>query len=516
MLVSNSTKAYASSVNNAVSPIYHMLNYEITRKPAQLGSCMKHIGEIHTRLKAFKENRVSQTLPGRSNPSRLPFYFVRLDVQSSFDTIPQAKLIDLVQKIVPEERYYVSNHWEVRPSNEFSGMWPSHMSLSRQSKGRRKWVGNANPGTKPESLGETIANGGGSRRRNTVFVGTAKQIPHDTKGLLGLLADHLQDNVVKFRGKYFRQRNGIPQGSVLSTLLCNLFYAEMERDILGFLDSDDALLVRLIDDFLLVTSDSTLALKFLTAMIKGQPEYGVTVNPSKSLVNFAAAVEGTHVPRLVDTSLFPYCGVLIDTRTLEVHKDHDKILEGGDTAAATLSNSLTVESSKTPGRSLHQKTLESFKMVMHPMYLDTKHNSLTVVLSNLYANFITTAMKMYRYMRALRGRNHPTPEVVIRIIGNLTELASRIVELRRDPEQPSGSTADLSSSTTSVIHRSQLAYLAAAAFRYVFGRKQTRYGAVLLWLDQVYKENRLKAGGRSTRLAQVIRKGNLLYGSWRF
>ncbi|KAK1143635.1 Telomerase reverse transcriptase [Aspergillus melleus] len=494
-------------INKTIAPVYSMLNYELTRKTAQFGSCMNCVGDIHARLKAFKEKWATHT-----NSGRPPFYFVKLDIQASYDTIPQQKLIPLVENLVSEEKYHISNHREVSAADEFSSMWPS--DGSRQSKGRPKSAGRAGPATETQPLVETLANGGVSKRRNTVFVSSQTQKDYSAEDLLDLLDEHLQNNLVKFGRKYFRQRKGIPQGSRVSSLLCNLFYGQMERDVLGFLDPHEALLLRLVDDFLLITSNSTLAMKFLTVMVKGQPEYGVTVNPSKSLVNFAAAVEGTHIPRLIDTSLFPYCGTLIDVRTLEVHKDHDKLLEVGDTTAAALSNSLTIASSKTPGRALHQKMLTSFKALMHPMYLDTNHNSLTVVLSNIYTNFLTTAMKMYRYMRALRGRSHPTPAVVIRIIGDLTELAWRLVQTKR---QPSGSTSDTSSSTTTCIaSHSQLEYLSAAAFRHVFGRKQTRYQAILNWLDRVYKANRLKADGKSARLAQVVRKGNLLYGGWRY
>lgn len=501
----NGRQGWTKTVNSTVEPIYNMLNYELAQEPTRLGSCIRSVEEIRPRLKAFKEQLAFQAFPNQTSASRQPFYFVKLDIQSSFDNLPQDRLIRLVKSLVSEDVYLFTKHCELRTPDEFSGMWPSHASLPRSARG---FVGKAGPAAKPHSLMETIASGGVSRRRNTVFVGTKTRFNRTTRDLLSLLEQHLQDTLVKFGNKYFRQRKGVAQGSILSNLLCNLLYAEMERDVLGFLDADNALLLRLVDDFLLITTDSTLASRFLTTMVKGQPEYGITVNPAKSLVNFPAVVGGTHVPRLVDTSLFPYCGALIDVRTLEFQKDHDRMLEAGaGTAAASLSDSLTVDSSKSPGRMLHQKILKSFKGQMSPMYVDTTHNSLTVVLSNLHANFITTAMKMYRYMRTLRGRSHPTPDVVVRVIGDLTELAHRLVQTKRDSKQQS---------TACMVHKSQLKYLAAAAFRHVFSRKQTRYGAVLSWLDQMYKANRPKTDGKSVRLAQVVRKGNLLYRSWRF
>jgi telomerase reverse transcriptase len=148
---------------------------------------------------------------------------------------------------------------------------------------------------------------------------------------------------------------------------------------------------------------------------------------------------------------------------------------------------------------------------MHPMYLDTKHNSLNVVLWNLYANLVTSAMKMYRYMKALPHRAHPTPDVVIRVIQDLIELAHRMMRARRELKS-----RDTCSPYMCLVQQQQVQYLAAAAFRFVLGRKQTKYAKVLHWLEQVWKAARPQSDGKAARLAQVVRNGNSVFASWRF
>jgi len=49
--------------------------------------------------------------------------------------------------------------------------------------------------------------------------------------LQATLFEHLHRNVVRLGRTFYLQRTGIPQGSVLSTLLCCLFYAHMVRHI---------------------------------------------------------------------------------------------------------------------------------------------------------------------------------------------------------------------------------------------------------------------------------------------
>jgi telomerase reverse transcriptase len=470
-----------------------MLNYERGRRNDLLGSSMFSVGDMHSRLKKFKESLMS-----RDWDQRKRLYFVKLDIQSCFDTIPQAKIVRLVEKLVSEENYHWMKYVEMRLANEFDNMWPL-----RKPQQRRTWskylqrVGSVG---KPEHLTDAITNGSVVGRRNTVLVDTIAQKEYNGEGLLDILNEHIRNNLVKIGKKYFRQRKGIPQGSVLSSLLCSLLYAEMERNVLGFLQTDDALLLRLLDDFLLITLDSSLAMDFLQVMVRGQPDYGISVNPAKSLVNFAAVVDGAQIPRLVGTPLFPYCGSLIDTRTLEIFRDQDRMLEGADSAGVALSDSLSIDSTRTPGRSFYRKVLASIKQSMHPMYLDSAHNSLPAVLLNVYKSFVTAAMKMYRYTRSLPGRARPRPEVVVRTIHDATQLGYRLIRGRHG--------------LCRVTHP-QLQYLGGAAFQFVLGRKQTQYAGVLRWLDGTLAEAR-RSVGNSALLAQAVQRGNRTYKEWRF
>lgn len=113
-------------------------------------------------------------------------------------------------------------------------------------------------------------------------------------------------------------------------------------------------LMRLIDDFLLITPDLDKAQTFLTwdtfcgwffvsfALIPslseswtillcdcrtlqgGVAEYGCFVNPQKVAVNFPLADGCPDVQVLPSRSLFPWCGLLVDTSTLDVYTDYSR------------------------------------------------------------------------------------------------------------------------------------------------------------------------------------------------
>ncbi|EFY88706.1 telomerase reverse transcriptase, putative [Metarhizium acridum CQMa 102] len=96
--------------------------------------------------------------------------------------------------------------------------------------------------------------------------------------------------------------------------------ANLERKHLGFLLEPDCLLMRLIDDFLLITLDKNKAVRFVETMHHGVPEYGVEVSPGKTLVNFDMRIDGKPVCKAATTE-FPYCGTRINDRSLDITRD---------------------------------------------------------------------------------------------------------------------------------------------------------------------------------------------------
>ncbi|CEO58739.1 hypothetical protein PMG11_03444 [Penicillium brasilianum] len=490
----NNKTYLGASVNSNLAPIYNMLSYERERCPKKLGSSLMSVGDMHSRLKEFK-NQLSRNTSVSAGPKagHLPqLFFVKLDIQACFDTIPQKQLLRHVEQLVSEQVYHITRYVAMNPG--------------LHGKAKRRFLGRAAPPTKQQHFPD-LAAGGTSGAANTVYVDTIKQKEHDADELLCLLEEHVSNNLVKIGKNYFRQRNGIPQGSVLSSLLCNFFYAQLEQQVLNFIQPEDSLLLRLVDDFLLITTDVNQATQFLQVMHRGQPAYGVSVNPTKSMVNFTTSVDGIYIPRLEGTSLFAYCGCLIDTHTLEIHKDQDRMLEGGASAAATLSSMLTVETSRHPGCSFHRKMLSLLRPQLHSMYLDADHNTRDVVLSNLYTGFITAAMKMYRYMRSLRRRAHPKHPIIIQTINDLIQQTANIIQSRR---------ASRPAPLTCFVQLSHLQFLASAAFRFVLRRKQTRYASVLQWLNSLWKASRPATDAEAVRLLRVMRKGDALFGAWRF
>jgi telomerase reverse transcriptase len=275
---------------------------------------MFSVGDIYTRIKSFK---------AKVGVEQRPFYFAKLDVQAAFDSIPQPAMVKLMQKVMSQSQYQMAKHVEVQPGDH---------AQSAESRARplRKWQTLAKTTKDQSTFAEMVEAQHALSKKSTVFIESVVRKSYDTRALTSLMETHVQENLVKIGKKFYRQRNGIPQGSILSSILCNYFYADLESTQLGFLLADeDCLLLRLIDDFLLVTTSRDKACHFVEIMYRGLPEYGVTVSKNKSLVNFDLTVGNDLVPRTGRGQGFPYCGLLIDCKSLDVIKNREKTTDPG-------------------------------------------------------------------------------------------------------------------------------------------------------------------------------------------
>ncbi|KAI7921925.1 telomerase reverse transcriptase [Pyricularia oryzae] len=458
-LAQGSKKTLGASINTILGPAHTMLKYEKTKDPSRLGSAIFSVGDIYSRLKAFKE---------RVGTSSRRFYFAKVDVKAAFDTIPQSAVLQLISDIPTHGQYNLIKHVEVERA---TGDPCAPGKLAKRWRSYARGIGDHV--TFMDVLATQIAR----NKNNAVYFESVFQKVHSTIDLMNLITSHIRQNLVRIGKKFYRQKNGIPQGSILSSLLCNYFYADLERKKLSFLQSDDCLLLRLIDDFLLITLDVSKAKQFVQVMHAGVPEYGVTVNPSKSLVNFDLACQEVKVPKPgPGRSIgFPYCGTLISCSSLDVSKDRR------DLAAP---RALTVDFSRHQGSNFQRKVLNAFKIQSHLMFFDSTHNSRRTVMANLFGALAETARKMWAYARAMPLGRRPRTHVVLQTVATLIDVAYALLASRSRRDRFPGYQCGIS--------KKLVKWLSLHAFRRVLAKRQAGYGQVLSWLDTEIRKLNVK------------------------
>lgn len=281
---------------------------------------MFSVGDMFPKLEAFKTSLRAQGLDNKQ------LYFAKVDVVSCFDTIPQQRLLSMADSLMSAQAYQTGKHVEISSLGALQRLDGQHVNPAPL----KRWVSHTAPAQDSESFSQLVQNKLVGTKSNTIFVNTNLTQQETKADLMHLLREHVERNLVKIGKRFYRQRTGIPQGSILSSILCNYFYAELERDVLGFALGSGCLLLRLLDDFLLITVSRQYAERFVRVMHRGHAEYGVQVKPTKSMTNFDVVTDdGVRIPKCNPGTDFLYCGICIDTTTLEVRKNTERSTRAG-------------------------------------------------------------------------------------------------------------------------------------------------------------------------------------------
>ena len=285
--------------------------------------------------------------------------------------------------------------------------------------------------------------------------------------LLKIVRQHLFQHAVRMPDESRRKRQrssesdllytqvrGIPQGSALSPLLCNLYYGHVERDTFGSgeemeslgLTDMSSLIVRVMDDYLMISTQKKAVVHFLQRAHTCFKPFGGGFNPSKTKVNFDATldVDGRDVllPRM-SGPVVTWCGFSINHTTLEISPSFSKLFGSG------------VEHSVTRGCNhagvAFRKALKGFiRPKFQAIILDSSINKFITVTKSIYSLFLTAAVRTDIYLR--KGANslrlsleNQNVAFVCACICDVVQYGARLVTLRNrqdsrkdSKQQPTG------------------------------------------------------------------------------
>ena len=350
--------AVVSNADCKLRDAFDILNY--FRSPRFMGSSVLGLNEVHDKLHDYKASNQG------------PFYLVKTDISNCFDSIPHDKLLQVLSEVI-DRTNFVINTFDVWTRSDVSG-----------KVGRRVYR-QASPASKPPACDELQSS---LRERFPRALITdrviSKHVSYDR--LMRSLRDHILQNYIRMDDTNYRQTLGIPQGSILSSLLCALFYGHLDSTCLGKFDIPGTLILRYTDDFLLVTDRKDVALDFITHILSGFPEYGVKFKLEKALTNFVDSCH--HLP--VCQSLFPWVGLLLDPH-LNVHSDCNRI------HGTRLSDTLTIH--RAPSTDLYAAFSLQMKRLLRPRL----HRLLRSSRANVMDTLLLLYMRAICYRRQLQG-----------------------------------------------------------------------------------------------------------------
>ena len=157
--------------------------------------------------------------------------------------------------------------------------------------------------------------------------------------------------------------------------------------------------MRLIDDFLYITTSLDAAKNFLRIMLQANEEFGFIVNPSKTKTIFSCELVP---PNCVKNRNLLWCGLVFDCRDFQVSPDYSRY--AGSHVDDTIT---TIGNMETPGVRLRRMLIQHLKPKCHLLLLDEQINTHTIVLKNMYKIVAFVAIKFHTYATSLSHRNNP-------------------------------------------------------------------------------------------------------------
>ncbi|GKY95108.1 hypothetical protein MPSEU_000474700 [Mayamaea pseudoterrestris] len=373
----------ACSTNQILSNVFSVLRDEYNRRQNLFGAGVDGLHYFYPRYRAF-----INTL--RSGMSCItPIYFVSVDIRQAYDSIDQNHLLSIVDKVLSQREYCIQRYDVFHP-------FPS---LGRVIKRSQRKVGTSS------SVDPLISRSFTKGFRQSVLIDSVNTCVAQKEHLSKQLFEHLRSHLVTIQGRYgdryLVQSIGIPQGSILSTILCNFFYGSYEQKTLpDFLTSSSVgesatLLIRMVDDFMLATPNRPLAANFLKAMETGDEELGVSINKSKTKVSATMEMDGiVHSDAAIARRFFPWCGMLFDLKSYAVRIDYARLV------ADDISSGLTVEQSSHQGIRFRAALRTFIRPRCIPILFDCAINDTRTQTINFYQLYIFSAAKMLAYLKS--------------------------------------------------------------------------------------------------------------------
>ncbi|KAI3515964.1 hypothetical protein L1887_14871 [Cichorium endivia] len=464
------------SVNVVLRDLHATLKDIQVEKPEKLGSSVFSYNDVHRKIREFL------TRVRRGLDDGFPcVYMVVADVQKAYDSIDQDKLLDVMKDVITDD--HILHQTQIVTISKRKMQICQNVNLSRQFRSFLR-----------------------SPSSHSILVDTGRKKTARKDELLFNLQQHVKYNVLKIDKDFYLQNVGIPQGSILSSLLCSFYYGHMENSkIVPFVNKvtemgsaggyfgQNNLLMRFIDDFLFISTSKKQALALLSRLERGFFEYNCDMNKEKFGLSFdddKIRVSSNRV--YIDENgnkFLKWSGLFINCKTLEVQADYTRYLD------VHISSTLTVSWQGNPIGHLREKLCNYLRPKCHAIFYDSNINSEAVVRLNIYQAFLICAMKFHCYVSDLIDICKFDSGSVINIIHNSLRFMYKLMKKRMFSV-----VGDESLRPILKVKRKEVEWLGLRGYFEVLKRKEGRYKEVLCLLEM-----KLKSFNEVERVSHALR-----------
>nr|O00939.1 RecName: Full=Telomerase reverse transcriptase; AltName: Full=Telomerase catalytic subunit; AltName: Full=Telomerase subunit P123 [Euplotes aediculatus]AAC47515.1 telomerase subunit p123 [Euplotes aediculatus] len=272
-------------------------------------------------------------------------FFATMDIEKCYDSVNREKLSTFLKttKLLSSD-FWIMTAQILKRKNNIVIDSKNFRKKEMKDYFRQKFQKIALEGGQYPTLFSVLENEQNDLNAKKTLIVEAKQRNYFKKdNLLQPVINICQYNYINFNGKFYKQTKGIPQGLCVSSILSSFYYATLEESSLGFLRDESMnpenpnvnLLMRLTDDYLLITTQENNAVLFIEKLINVSRENGFKFNMKKLQTSFPLSpskfakygMDSVEEQNIVQD----YCdwiGISIDMKTLALMPNINLRIEG--------------------------------------------------------------------------------------------------------------------------------------------------------------------------------------------
>ncbi|KAH3678150.1 hypothetical protein WICMUC_001666 [Wickerhamomyces mucosus] len=238
-------------------------------------------------------------------------FFLKFDVKACYENLPKENVEKVLNKLINHNNHYISIERQM-----------INLHSSKHIKREKIWTS------------ENIDIGSQINESGNLSFNDLKTSYCSGNLMLQSLLNQLKNSLTKIGPTYYQRKDGVFQGLHYSSLFNDILYDALIREKFGFI-KESSLILRIADDFLIISSDLNHLKKISRMVNKGFPEYGVEVNRTKTSVNFKLSQSASQsqdisgeryeILNFTEDEII-FCGYQLNTTTLNIVKLFDELL----------------------------------------------------------------------------------------------------------------------------------------------------------------------------------------------